>query len=136
MDRRKPSCLYRNRIMFVMKGPGTVTLTDNLSYFEVHVDGASGDQCREIKECIHNGIQSACSTLNYSAVNFEDGFACPGTGCNVDPPHVAIVTCSLTSTGHVYKWRCTIIERQQGDLNGCQLVWLNSKYTQCVDSVI
>lgn len=133
MDRRKPSCLYRNCIMLVMKCPGIVTLTDNLSYFEVHVDGASIDQCREIKECIHNGILSACAALNYSDVDFEDGFACPGTRCSVDPPHVAVVTCSLTSIGHVYKWRCTIIERQQGDLNGCQLVWLNSKYAKCAE---
>ena len=116
MERGKPLCLYRNCISFVHKcTPGTVTLVDMFSYIQVHIDVASGEACREIRSCVYSGIKSACSVLKYSHVQFEDAFMCAGARCTSDPPHVAVVVSDN-------KWRCTILERQSGDLSKDQLI--------------
>ena len=117
MERDKPLCLYRNCISFLTSGTvGVVTLVDRFSYIEVNVSEASSEVCREIRESVNSGIKSACGVLKYHDVQFEDAFMCAGTSCTSDPPHVAVVVRS--------KWKCTIIECQNGDLSEGQLMWL------------
>ena len=124
MARRKPSCLYRNCIILVHKDSSkVVTLVDMFSYLAVHVNASSSETCREIRGLVHSGIKSACSVLKYHNVQFKDAFMCAGARCTSDPPHVAVVVCSRS----VYKWKCTILEDQNGDLSDDQLMWLDGK---------
>ena len=121
MARSKPLCLYRNCIKLVhTDSTEIVTLVDMFSYIEVHVDEASSEVCREIRGLVHSGIKSACSVLKYHNVQLEDAFMCAGARCTSDPPHVAVVVCSRSA----YKWKCTILEDQNGDLSEDQLMWL------------
>ena len=119
--RNKPLHLYRNCITFERKGTtDTVTLGDMLSHIEVCVSEASSDVCREVRESVHNGIKSACTVLKCSCIQFEDAFMCAGPRCTSDPPHVAMVV----RKGLSYKWKCTILGDQNGDLSDDQLMWL------------
>ena len=120
-NRGMPLCLYRNCIRLVYEDSlEIVTLVDMFSYIEVHVDEASSEVRREIRGLVHSGIKSACSLLKYHNVKFEDAFMCAGDRCTSDPPHVAVVVCSRSA----YKWKCTILEDQNGDLSEDQLMWL------------
>ena len=128
MEKGKPLCLYHNCIRLAQSStPEIMTLVDMISYIEVHVDEASSEVCREIRGLVHSGIKSACGVLKYHNVPLEDAFLCAGARCTSDPPHVAVVVCSRSPRGSVYKWRCTIIEDQIGDVNESQLMWLVSK---------
>ena len=126
-NRGKPLCLYRNCIRLVHKNSEIVTLVDMFSYIEVHVDEASSEVCREIRGLVHGDIKSACRVLKYHNVQFEDAFICAGARCTSDPPHVAVVVCSRSA----YKWKCTILEDQNGDLSEDQLMWLPSRTGEC-----
>ena len=124
MARSKPLCLYRNCIKLVhTHSTEVVTLVDMFSYIGVHVDEASSEVCREIRGLVHSGIKSACSVLKYHNVQLEDAFMCAGARCTSDPPHVAVVVCSRSA----YKWKCTILEDQNGDLSEDQLMWLTGE---------
>ena len=115
MKRHKPLCLYRNCILFIPKNSvEIVTLVDMFSYIQI---SASNMVCRQARDCVHSGIKSACSVLKYRNVEFEDAFMCAGTHCTSDHCHVAVVVCSS-------KWKCTILEDQNGDLSEDQLMWL------------
>ena len=124
MDRGKPLCLYRNCIRLVHKdSTEIVTLVDMFSYIGVHVDEASSEVCREIRGLVHSEIKSACSVLKYHNVQFKDAFMCAGARCTSDPPHVAVVVCSMSA----YKWKCTIKDDQNGDLSEDQLMWFGAQ---------
>ena len=123
-NRGKVLCLCRNCIRLVHKDSSEiVTLVDMFSYIEVHVDEASSEVCREIRGLVRSGIERACSVLKYHNVQFEDAFMCAGARCTSDPPHVAVVVCSRSA----YKWKCTILEDQKGDLREDQLMWLGAQ---------
>ena len=120
--RDKPLHLYRNCISFERMGTtDIVTLGDMLSHIEVCVSEASNEVCKAIRDSVHSGIKHACSVLKYSGVQFEDAFMCAGPRCTSDPPHVAVVV----SKGLTYKWKCTIVGDQNGDLGEDQLMWLD-----------
>ena len=120
MARSKPLCLYRNCIRLVHKSSSeVVTLVDMFSYIVVHVDETSSEVCRELKGLVHSGIKSACSVLKYHNVQYEDAFMCAGASCSSDPPHLAVAVYSRSA----YKWKCTILEDQKGDLSEDQLIW-------------
>ena len=125
MKRYKPMCLYRNCISFIQSDTiEIVTLVDMCSHVVVHVDEASSQVCKTIRDHTYSGIDSACSLLKYNAVLFEDAFMCAGTSCASDPPHVAVVVVSSRSSNRqVHKWRCTVIGDQSGDLSENQLMW-------------
>ena len=117
MKRNKPLCLYRNCITFQLKfTTNLVTLVDFFSYILLHVDNMASTVCREMRDCVHSGIKSACGILKYQDVQFEDAFMCAGTSCTSDPPHVATVVSKK-------KWRCSIVGNQCGDLSEGQLMW-------------
>eukprot|EP00731_Ephydatia_muelleri_P009364 Em0004g1702a len=115
MDRRKPSCLHRNCIRLEQSGTSNImTLIDMFSYIEVHVREASYRVRREIRGYVTCGIKSACSVLKYHDVQLEDSFSCCGDLCSSDPLHLATV---VTSRGSEYKWKCTLVGDQMGDLS-------------------
>ena len=117
MERDKPLSLYRNCITFQLKHTTElVTLVDMFSYILLHIDTISGKVCREVRDCVHSGIKSACGILKYQGVQFEDAFMCAGTSCSSDPPHLATVVSEK-------KWKCSILGRQCGDLCEGQLMW-------------
>ena len=119
--RYKPLHLYRNCISLERMGTtDIVTLGDILSHIEVCVSDASSKVCREIRDSVYSGIKSACSVLKYCGVQFEDAFMCAGPRCTSDPPHVAVVV----RKGLTYKWKCTIVGDQNGDLSEDQFMWL------------
>ncbi|KAL5497604.1 hypothetical protein EMCRGX_G014111 [Ephydatia muelleri] len=121
MDRGKPSCLYRNCIRLEQSGTSNImTLIDMFSYIEVHVREASCRVRREIRGYVTCGIKSACSVLKYHDVQLEDSFSCCGDCCRSDPPHLTTV---VTSRGSEYKWKCTLVGDQMGDLSEDQLIW-------------
>ena len=122
MDVGKPLCLYRNCITFEFDNTTElVTLVDMFSHIVLYVDNMSSRVCREVRDCVHSGIKSACGILKYQGVQFEDAFMCAGASCTSDPPHVAIVT----TVGPLYRWKCTVRGDQIGDLSNNQLVWYN-----------
>ena len=125
MKRDRPLCLYRDCVSLEGKGTAEIiTLVDMFSYIEVHVSEASSEVCRDIRDSVHRGIKSACSVLKYHDVQFEDAFMCAGASCTSDPPHAAVVVCSRSPRGPVYKWKCSIEGDQIGDLSEDQLMWL------------
>ena len=127
-NRGKPLCLYHNCIRLgQIESSEIVTLVDMFSYIGVHVDEASSEVCREIRGLVHSGIKSACIVLKYHNVQFEDAFMCAGAHCTSDPPHVAVVVYLRSA----YKWKCTILEDQNGDLSEDQLMWLPSRTGEC-----
>ena len=91
-----------------------------LFHIEVRVNETSSAAHRSIRDCVHSGIKTACTTLKYHVVQFEDAFMCAGPSCTLDPRHVAIVV----RKGQSYKWKCTIVRYQNGDLSEDQLMWL------------
>ena len=126
----QPVCLYHNCVRLKQEDTlEIVTLINMFSYIEVHVrepsGEPSGETCGEVRGCVYSGIQRACSVLKYNAVELEDGFLCPGTSCasGADPPHLAVVR---KSRGAVYKWNCTKVDDEMGDLSEDQLMWLPS----------
>ena len=124
MERNMPLRLYRNCISFERNGTtDIVTIVDTLTYIGVHVSEPCTDVCREIRDCVHSGIKSACNVLKYGDIQFDNAFICAGPSCTSDPHHVATVVCSRSSRG--YKWKCTILGHQNGDLSESQLMWLD-----------
>ena len=121
-NRGKPLCLCFNCIRLVHKDSSEiVTLVDMFSCIEVHVDEASSEI--HVRGLVRSGIKSACSVLKYHNVQFDDAFMYEGARCTSDPPHVAVVVCSRSA----YKWQCSILEDQNGELSENQLMWLPSR---------
>ena len=121
MHRSIPSCMHRNCITFThTKTADIVTLIDIFFSIGVHVKDPSIKACREIRECIHSGINHAFSKLKYHSLKFEDAFLCPGAKCLSDSRHLARVVTSDS----IKKWNCTIIDSQKEGLSVGQLMWL------------
>ena len=117
MNAGKPLCLHRNCITFELQHTTEiVTLVDMFSYIVLHVDEMSIKVCREVRDCVHSGIKSACGILKYQGVQFEDAFMCAGGSCTSDLPHVATIVSKK-------KWKCSIRRHQRGDLCEGQLMW-------------
>ena len=135
MYRSIPSCMHRNCITFThTKTANIVTLVDIFFSIGVHVKDPSGKACREIRECIHSGINHAFSKLKYHNLKFEDAFLCAGAKCSSDSRHLARVVISDS----IKKWNCTIIDSQQEGLSVGQLMWLgesavSKEYTSTSD---
>ena len=87
----KPACLYRNCIRFsVPPYPGSVTLIDTFSHFEVHVQTAStlyGEACTLVREDVIANVKKAARDLGYGhCIPTALGVVCP---CGVGGAHVA-----------------------------------------------
>ena len=114
-----PACLYRNCIQFSIRGfPGSVTLIDTFTHFEVHVNTASkvcSKLCSLVRQAIVTGLKTAMSTLGYNNCSPSLGLVCP---CGVGAAHVATMGDGL--------WTCKTDTSRWGDLKPDHLVWEES----------
>ena len=119
----EPQCLTRNCIKFELpKGaPGSLTLIDAFSHFEVHVNARCDicvDLCPSIWQTLAEGIQKAAETLKYQLVP-KQAFLC--TKCTNTRPHLA-----LPSDEFNY-WKCKLHPDTSGPLKEEHKMWLPKK---------
>ena len=118
-DPTEPLCLTRNCIKFQLpKGaPGSLTLIDAFSHFEVHVK-AQHDicvcLCPSIWHTLFEGIQKAAETLQYSKLVPKQAFLCKHGNT---PPHLAL------PADAVDYWKCELNPDASGPLKNEHKVW-------------
>ena len=123
-----PTCLHRNCIQLeISDSPGTVTLIDTYTHFEVHVDipdESADDLCPEmfpaIRESIFKGIHKATVNLGYYSSNPKSALVCP---FHVGEAHVA------TTNLKIGYWTCASDKSKCGKLSPHQLLWVGSPST-------
>ena len=117
-DNTKPLCLTRNCIKFQLPedNPGSLTLIDAFSHFEVHVE-ASHDVCTRLCPLVWHtlveGIQKAAETLNYQLVP-KLAFLCKHENTR---PHIALPNNAFTY------WKCEQNKDTSGKLTKEHKVW-------------
>ena len=122
----KPICLHRNCVKFRQPGgrPGSVTLIDFFTHFEVHLASpkpASSMLCAEIHKAIFDGLEQAADTLSYTNLHPEEAIFCSAGGKDCETtPHLADV-----ETDHQW-WRCLTNPEVGGELSEGQTLWFNS----------
>ena len=124
-DSTKPQCLTRNCIKFQFpKGlPGTITLVDAFSHFEVYVNAphdACVALCPSIWDTLFRGIEKAKETLQYQALEEpKRAFLCKHVSDRYTrPPHLAFPADGLNY------WACEIEpDTVYGHLTEETLVW-------------
>ena len=120
-----PTCLHRNCVQLeISDSPGTVTLIDTYTHFEVHVDipdESADDLCPEmfpaIRESIFKGIHKATINLGYYSSTPKSALVCP---CRVGEAHVA------TTNLKIGYWTCALDKSKCGKLSPHQLLWVDS----------
>ena len=113
-----PAVLYRNCIRFSVSDlPGSVTLIDTFTHFQVHVSTAE-DTCQELcslaRQAIVLGMKKATVTLGYASYMPSLALVCP---CEVGSTHVATVRKTL--------WICKEDRKKCGKLGPRHLVWMD-----------
>ena len=116
-----PVCLYRNCVKFTIpEYPGTVTLVDSFSFFEVHVTGR-GKCCFQLCSFVHSalftGLRKAADNLGYNNSQPRLAFVCP---CKSEGLHPATV-----GAGGAY-WICTQDPEMYEDIDEKQQTWLTA----------
>ena len=108
-DSTEPLCLTRNciKFQFLVRLPGTITLVDAFSHFEVYINApldACVALCPSIWCILFRGIEKAKETLQYHAlVEPKRAFLCKhGSDCYTRPTHLAFPADRLNY------WRCEI----------------------------
>ena len=121
-DRSAPLCLTRNCIKFQFPGgePGSLTLIDAFTHFEVHVDTPYGKVCDRfcptIRKTLFTGIEKAAETLGYHQLFPKLAFLCPR--CENTQPHLALPADALDN------WKCELKpDTVYGHLTEKYLVW-------------
>ena len=114
-----PVCLFRNCVKFTIpEYPGTVTLVDSFSFFEVHVT-SHGNCCSQVCSSVHSalftGLRKAAANLGYNNSQPRVAFICP---CQSEGLHPATV-----GAGGAY-WKCTRDPEEYGNINKKQQMWL------------
>ena len=118
-DPTEPLCLTRNCIKFQLPkdAPGSLTLIDTFSHFEVHVK-AQHDVCvclcQSIRDTLFEGIQKAAETLKYSKLIPKQAFLCKHGNTQ---PHLAI---PADAVGY---WKCELNPDASGPLTNQHKVW-------------
>ena len=125
-DPTEPMCLTRNCIKFQLpKGaPGSLTLIDAFSHFEVHVNTRCDIcvcLCPSIWHTLFEGIQKAAETLKYSKLVPKQAFLCKHGNTQ---PHLAL---PADAVGY---WKCALNPDTSGPLMNEHKVWKgnNLKY--------
>ena len=124
--RGKPDCLHRNCIKFERPDgrPGSVTLIDSFTHFEVHLASrtpVSCILCSKISSDIYDGLERAADTLSYTNLHPEKAIFCSGGGEDCEPtPHPAEV-----GADHQW-WRCLTDKEFGGELTEGQALWFSS----------
>ena len=123
-DRSAPLCLTKNCIKFQFPGgqPGSLTLIDTFTHFEVHVDTPYDDVCvrfcPSIQQTLFRGIQKASETLGYHQLVPKLAFLCQ---CG-NTPHLALPADVFDN------WKCELEPNKvHGHLTHKYLVWCPEK---------
>ncbi len=114
-----PTCLYRNCVRFSVPGfPGSVTLIDTFSHFEIHVSTVSpklplvSKLATYVHRAIVAGVKKANLTLGYNSFTPSPSLLCP---CGVGDLHV--------STFGEGVWICSKDNKICGDLTERDKIW-------------
>ena len=116
----EPQCLTRNCIKFKSPkdAPGSLTLIDAFSHFEVHVNTQCDicvNLCPSIWQTLAEGIQKAAETLKYQLIP-KQAFLCKH---NNTRPHLA-----LLAKEPLNYWTCELNSDISGPLEEQHNVWL------------
>ena len=119
----QPQCLTRNCIKFKSPkcAPGSLTLIDAFSHFEVHVNTQHDlcvHLCPSIWDTLSEGIQKAAETLKYDLVS-KQAFLCKHDNT---PPHLA-----LLAEEPLNCWTCELNSDISGPLKEEHNLWLPKK---------
>ena len=116
-----PVCLFRNCVKFtVPKYPGTVSLVDSFSFFEVHVsshDKFCSQLCSFVHDAVFTGLRKAAANLGYNNSQPEIAYLCP---CQSEGLHPAIVGAGGDC------WICTRDPNTYEDIDKKQQIWLTA----------
>ena len=119
-DRSAPLCLTRNCIKFQFPedAPGSLTLIDAFSHFEVYVDApydVCACLCLSIQQTLFRGIQKAVETFRYKQLVPKLAFLCKHGN---NRPHLALPAAALNY------WKCQYEpDRVHGRLMNEHMVW-------------
>ena len=130
-NRTEPLCLTRNCIKFQLpKGaPGSLTLIDAFSHFEVHVNTRRDvcvHSCPSIWQTLAEGIQKAAEILKYQLVP-KQAFLCKHDNTR---PHLA-----LPADAFDY-WKCELHPDTSGPLKEEHKLWLPTEGNMQLFSVL
>ena len=136
----QPNCLTRNCVEFQLpdNAPGTVTLIDSLTFFEVHVNAprsVCSQLCHTIRQMIIDGLHKAAETLHYQRLNFEVAFFCEDShkSSNSDEDD-SESTCIASHVARVWKrqwWKCSINAQISAKLEERHLLWFEATNCEC-----
>ena len=120
----EPLCLTRNCIKFQLPegAPGSLTLIDAFSHFELYINSAPRDICSRLCPSIWHtlleGIQKAAETLKYRELVPKQAFLCKHGNTQ---PHLA-----LPADAFDY-WKCKLNPELFGPLTDEHKVWRPKK---------
>ena len=111
-----PACLNRNCTQFMVPGfPGSVTLIDTFTHFEIHTHTAEevcSKMCSFVSQAIFAGLKKATVILGYNNSIPSKALLCP---CDASNPHIA--------TFRDRVWTCSRDCNVFGVLTSRQLLW-------------
>ena len=111
-----PACLNRNCTKFMVPGfPGSVTLIDTFTHFEIHMHTAEkvrSKMCSFVSQAIFAGLKKATVVLGYNNSIPSKALLCP---CDGSDPHVATFGDGV--------WTCSRDCSVFGDLTPRQSQW-------------
>ena len=117
-----PACLYRNCVRYsVPRFPGTITVIDTFTHFEVHVHTSPkvvSKLCSQVRQAIFAGLKQATLTLGYNNSIPSAATLCP---CSVGSAHIATTANSV--------WTCSKEPARFGDLEPQHLIWEDNSTT-------
>ena len=124
-----PICLHRNCVQLrITDSPGSVTLIDTYTHFELHVnisDEDADDLCPEIfptiRESIFRGLHKATLNLGYYDSSPRPALVCP---CGNGDSHIA------TAKPEIRYWTCSLKESKYGKLSPHQVLWIDNKHNE------
>ena len=113
-----PTCLYRNCARFIIPSfPGSITLIDSFTHFEVHINTPTTKICKYVRNAIFEGLERVASVLHYIDSRPQLAFQCP---CKEGSTHAATIGADETF------WICSQNVEKWGQLQDKQRVWLQS----------
>ena len=113
-------CLSRNCVVFsVPSFPGTVTLIDSHTFYEVHISARIEQPklCMYVRDAMLTGLEKAAANLHYTNSHPVIAFLCP---CSQGEIHAATVSHDKTL------WLCPKDSDKYGKLEKQQLMWIST----------
>ena len=115
-----PACLNRNCVQFSVPGyPGSVTLIDTFTHFQIHVNTAQivcCKLCSFVSQAIFTGVKKTTLVLGYNNSIPSKALLCP---CGGEDPHIATFGDGV--------WICSQNSNVFGDLSPRHKLWCNQE---------